>query len=107
MSKVKIIKLLSGEELLAEVVSELSSATKVEYTIKNPVRIIVMPNKMDPKTPSVGFAPWAEFSDEKSFTLDKSHIIVMMEPIKDFLNHYNSMFGGLVVPQSNLILPGA
>jgi hypothetical protein len=66
-----------------------------------------MPNKVDPKTPNVGFAPWAEFSDDKTFTIDKSHIIAIINPIKEFINQYNSMFGGLVVPSSNLILPGA
>ena len=27
--------------------------------------------------------------------------------IKEFVNQYNTMFGGLVVPSSNLIIPGA
>jgi hypothetical protein len=55
----------------------------------------------------VGFAPWAEFSDDKTFTIDKSHILAIINPIKEFINQYNSMFGGLVVPSSNLIMPGA
>lgn len=97
----QIIKLITGEELLAEVVS-----TDTVLRIKNPVRIIVMPNKIDPKTPNIGFAPWAEFSDDKEFALDKSHIVAIMTPIKEFVNQYSSMFGGLVVPKSNLILPG-
>jgi len=99
--KVKIIKLITGEELLAEVVGD-----DTMVRVKNPVRIVVMPNKIDPKTPNIGFAPWAEFSDDKEFALDKSHIVAIMTPIKEFVNQYSSMFGGLVVPKSNLILPG-
>lgn len=99
---VKIIKLITGEELLAEIMPSSESICK----IKNPVRIIVMPNKIDPKTPNIGFAPWAEFSDEKEFVLDKSHVLATMTPINEFANQYNSMFGGLVVPKSNLIIPG-
>lgn len=98
----KIIKLITGEELLAEIMPSSESICK----IKNPVRIIVMPNKMDPKTPNIGFAPWAEFSDDKEFTLDRSHVLAIMTPINEFVNQYNSMFGGLVVPKSNLIIPG-
>ena len=98
----KIIKLITGEELLAEIMPSGDAVCK----IKNPVRIIVMPNKIDPKTPNIGFAPWAEFSDDKEFTLDKSHIVAIMTPINEFVNQYNSMFGGLVVPKSNLIIPG-
>lgn len=99
---VKIIKLITGEEILAEVKDEFINP----LPIKNPVRIIVMPNKIDPKTPNIGFAPWAEFSDDKEFVLDKSHVVAIMTPITEFVNQYNSMFGGLVVPKSNLILPG-
>jgi hypothetical protein len=100
---IKILKLITGEELLAEVSDNVVSD---KILIKNAVRIVVMPNKLDPKTPNVGFAPWADFSDDKTVTLDKSHIIAIMSPIKEFVNQYNSMFGGLVVPTSNLIMPG-
>ena len=104
-SNIKIIKLITGEELLAEVT--ISSPIPTSITMKNPVRIVVMPNKLDPKTPNVGFAPWAEFSEDKTFELDKAHILAIINPIKEFVNQYNTMFGGLVVPSSNLILPGA
>jgi hypothetical protein len=104
-ANIKIIKLITGEELLAEVT--ISSPIPTSITLKNPVRIVVMPNKLDPKTPNVGFAPWAEFSEDKSFDLDKAHILAIINPIKEFINQYNSMFGGLVVPSSNLIMPGA
>lgn len=102
-ANVKILKLINGEELLGEILPSVDAICN----IKNPVRVIVMPNKMDPKTPNVGFAPWAEFSDQKTFTLDKSHVLCIIEPIKEFVNQYNSMFGGLVVPTSSLIKPGA
>ena len=104
-ANIKIIKLITGEELLAEVT--ISSPIPTSITMKNPVRIVVMPNKLDPKTPNVGFAPWAEFSEDKTFDLDKAHILAIINPIKDFVNQYNTMFGGLVVPSSNLIIPGA
>jgi hypothetical protein len=104
-ANIKIIKLITGEELLAEVT--ILSQIPNSITMKNPVRIVVMPNKLDPKTPNVGFAPWAEFSEDKSFDLDKAHILAIINPIKEFVNQYNTMFGGLVVPSSNLIMPGA
>jgi hypothetical protein len=104
-TNIKILKLVTGEELLGEVTQAAPIPTAV--SIKNPVRIIVMPNKVDPKTPNVGFAPWAEFSDQKTFTIDKSHVLCIIDPIKEFVNQYNTMFGGLVVPTSNLIMPGA
>lgn len=100
---VKIVRLLNGEELIAKVLPSSADVVKME----NPVRIVVMPNKIDPKTPNVGLAPWAEFSEDKTFDIDKSHVLCIMTPIKEFVNQYNSLFGKLVVPTgSNLILPG-
>ena len=102
-ANVKILKLLTGEDLLTEVLPHVPGSDPKQIVVKNPVRIVVMPNRMDPKTPSIGLAPWAEFSDDKTFTLDKFHVIAIMTPAKEFINQYNSMFGGLVLPTGGLI----
>jgi hypothetical protein len=47
-TNVKIIKLVNGDELLAEI----TTSTDI-LKVKNPVRIVVMPNKIDPKTPNI------------------------------------------------------
>jgi hypothetical protein len=96
---IKIVKLINGEEIIAKVLPSSGLIVKIE----NPVRIVIMPNKIDPKTPNVGLAPWAEFSDEKVFELDKSHVLCIMTPVKEFINQYNSIFGGLVLPNSGLL----
>lgn len=100
---VKIVKLLTGEELLAEVLTSSDAVCRV----KNPVRIVVIPNKLDPKTPQIGFAPWAEFSDDKEIIIDKHHVVAIMNPISQFVTQYNGMFSGLVLPTGNLLTPGA
>lgn len=97
---VKYIKLLNGEELVAEVL-----VNDLKTVLKNPIRLVIVPSKADPKTPSVGLAPWAEFSDDKEITIDKSHILAVMSPIQEIINQYNSIFGGIVAPSSKLILP--
>ena len=104
MANIKLIKLLTGEDILADLVEDADNLS-TEVVVKNPVRVVMIPSRVDPEKPQIGLAPWAQFSDDKSFTLDKFHIITIMTPIKELLTHYNSLFGGLVVPQSNLILP--
>jgi len=101
-TNVKLVRLINGEELISEVISNGESS----IIIKNPVRVVVVPTKTDPKTPTVGFAPWVDFSDDKQFTLDKRHVLVLMSPIQEFVNQYNGMFGGIVAPSSKLIMPG-
>lgn len=98
---VKLLKLANGEELIAEVLDNSGAVV----LIKNPVRIVVMPSKADPKTPSVGLAPWAEFSEDREIVLDKNHVLCIMNPITEFINQYNSIFGGIVLPSSKLLLP--
>jgi hypothetical protein len=102
-TNLKILKMISGEELLAEILSE----TDTQLELKNVVRVVVMPTKTNPQTPTVGFAPWADFSEQKEFTIHKAHVIVAMKPVQEFINQYNSMFGGIVAaPSSKLIIPG-
>ena len=101
-TNLKILKMISGEELLAEVLKE----NDTHILMKNPVRVIVMPSKANPQTPTVGFAPWADFSEEKEFNIHKAHVIVSMKPVQEFINQYNSMFSGIVAPPtSKLIVP--
>jgi len=103
-NKIKLIKMSNRDELLAEVVAKSDRTT----TIRQPIRVVYAGvSKADPKTPNIGFLPWAEFSDDKDFTIDNSHIVCIMNPIPEFLNQYKSLFGGLVLPQNSnkLILP--
>lgn len=101
VENLKIVRLSTGEELLAEVVKH--SDANVE--LKNPVRIIVVPNKADPQNPSVAFAPFMQWTDDKTLLINTNHVITTATPIAEFVNQYNSMFGGIVVPQSKLIVP--
>ena len=99
---IKIIKLLNGQDLIAELLFK----NEHHIRIKNPVLIMVIPSRADPKNPSVGFAPWAEFSEDKEIELATNHILAIMTPIDQFISQYKLMFSGLVLPKNNLILTG-
>ena len=95
---VKILKLITGEEILAEVIKNYDTVT-----IKNVLRIVIMPSR-DPSAPTVGLAGWAQFSKDDEITIDKSHIIAIMDPIDQFVEQYRQQFSGLVTPSSQLII---
>jgi hypothetical protein len=99
-ANIRLIKMISGEDLIAEVVVQTGN----EIIVKNPVRVVVMPSKTNPQSPTVGFAPWAEFSDEKQFTIHMNHVIVTMKPIQEFINQFNSMFSGILLPEKKIIV---
>ena len=90
-----------GEEVIAEVISE----TDTTITVKNAVRIVVIPDQMNPKSPQVGLAPFLQFSDQKELVLNKNLVITTATPLTDFVNQYNSLFGGIQVPTSKIITP--
>lgn len=97
-TNLKIIRFLN-EEIMGEIVSE---GTDV-IVVKNPVRIVVVPNKADPKNPSVGFAPYCEWTDDKEFALSTAFILYRAEPLPVFVNQYNQQFGGILVPEKKII----
>lgn len=101
MKNIKILRLITGEEILAEVLQ--NDETKV--IVKNPIRIVVLQNRTKPEEPTIGLAPWTEFSSDDQFTLDKTHIIIIMSPINEFINQYQATFSKIITPQSGLILP--
>ena len=97
-TNLKILRFLN-EEIMAEVVTEELTT----ITVKNPVRIVVMPSKSDPKNPTVGFAPYCDWTDDKTFVLNKSFLIHKAEPLAAFVNQYNQQFGGILVPDTKII----
>lgn len=95
---VKIVRFL-GEELIAEVTSEGVNT----ITVKNPLRIVVIPNKADPRNPSVGFAPYCEWSKEQEFEISKNLFFFTAEPIPQFVQQYTAQFSGLILPETQII----
>jgi hypothetical protein len=100
-ANVTLIKFLGGEEVLAEVVTD--SGTSI--SVKNAVRIVVIPDQLNPKTPQVGLAPYLQFSEDKDLTFNKSLIVTTATPVTEFVNQYNSLFGGIQLPSSKIITP--
>ena len=83
---VKIVKLLSGEELIGE----FDEGT---YTIKNPVVMIPVDNQ------KIAFSPWMPYSEDKEFLLKEKQVSVIANPSKTIVNEYNRAFGsGIVMP---------
>lgn len=100
-TNVKLIKFLGGEEIIAEVLSDSGTA----LSVKNAVRVVVIPDKTTPQTPQVGLAPYLQFSDSKELTFNKALIVTTAEPLTDFINQYNSLFGGIQLATSKIITP--
>ena len=96
MIDVKLIRIVTGEEIIAELLEETESYIKVQNGL------VVIPSAQ-----GVGFAPWATIiSKEKpEITLDKRNLIYIVDLDEEVTKKYNEMFGSkLVTPASKKLI---
>ena len=96
MIDVKLFRITTGEEVVAELVSE----TDDTITLKN--GLVVLPTNN-----GVGFAPWATTIDpeEPEITLLKQHVVYNVKVQEDVRQKYNQMFGSkLVTPEEKKLI---
>ena len=96
MINVKLLRIVTGEEVIAELVSESDTT----ITVKN--GLVVLPTQG-----GVGFAPWATVIDDKKpeITLSHNHVVYMAEVSEDVTKKYNELFGSkLVTPDKKKLI---
>ena len=96
MIDVKLIRIITGEEIIAEVVSD----TDTTVTVQN--ALVVLPTNT-----GVGFAPWATVIDKENpeIVVSRNHVVYIVPVQEDVANRYNEMFGSkLVMPESKKLI---
>lgn len=78
-----VVKLVSGETIMAMFEGEDEKFVKVEYPIQ--IKTVVIPEL---QRESISASPMCQFSDATSFVLEKSHIIYIKKLHKQFISHY-------------------
>lgn len=80
-----VLKLITGEQLMAIFEGEDEKFVKIDYPITIRTTIIPELNKE-----SVTAAPYCPFSETTSFVLEKSHIVYIKKMHKQFIANYKS-----------------
>jgi len=96
MIDVKLIRIVTGEEIIAELISQDENT----ITVKN--GLVVLPNNQ-----GVGFAQWATVIDPENpeVTMKQQHIVYVVEVQEDVCKKYNEMFGSkLITPNSKKLV---
>ena len=96
MIDVKLIRIVTGEEIIAELVSQDENT----ITVKN--GLVVLPSAQN-----VGFAPWATVISKENpeITLDMKHVIYVAEIDHSVAKKYNQMFGSpLITPDEKKLI---
>lgn len=90
---VKLLKLITGEELIAEVTEQENS-----LELKTAVRVLFTHE-------GVGMVPYALLAKSDKIVVGKNHVIFEAELDDEAKNAYNAQFGsGIVVSGANLKL---
>lgn len=97
MTMVKVIRLITGEELMGKFVDETESA----FEVGGLVTIHHTQSQNNPESTTIFLSPFAHLSKDKKLNLNKSHVLCTYEPIVELLNKYNSIFGsGIILPKT-------
>ena len=89
---IKVVRIISGEELIGDWDDE-------KHIITNPV--VMIPVAKD----QLGFQPWIPYAEEEDMILKDHHIMVICTPDKKLQNEYNRVYGsGLIVPDADKII---
>lgn len=97
---VKAVKLISGEELVGEVLHDEEGES---ITLKNVLLIMIQRDKEG--NLNIGFVPFAPYlGKDATFDFGSNKIIFAKEVDTQMANMYNSVFSGIVTPPKNLIL---
>lgn len=99
---IKGIKLVTGEEVIADV----ENSGDNRYKLTNPVQLRVVPSNLS-VGPSVGFMPFPSFGAEgKPVVIEPLHVVYLYDPVEDIVSNYKSFFSGILTPSSKQIITG-
>jgi hypothetical protein len=103
MANVKGIKLVTGEEVISEVVISQDG----RFILKNPVQLRVVPPQIAGAQPSMGFVPFPNFgTPTENMLIEPLHIVYTYTPDEQIVANYNQMFGSGIITPSKQIITG-
>lgn len=97
---IKLIRLLSGEELLA-VIADVGSDNIVA---KDAVLVQSIPDELNQNI-RVAFVPFMPFSKDDDYTISKAVIVCMADPVDEMVEQYKRSTSQIVTPDNKLVVP--
>ena len=92
---VKLIRMWSGEDVIADIVEESTDS----IVITDP--IVAVPS---PQQGNIGFAPWSPLLKKDKIEVTRKYLVYIADPQEEIIEQYNSMFGKLSTPTKQLIV---
>ncbi len=80
-----VVKLVTGETVMAMFDSEDEDFIKIEYPIQ--IKTVIIPEL---QRESISASPLCQFSDATSFVIEKSHVVYIKKLHTAFISHYKN-----------------
>jgi|TARA_R100000781_G_scaffold45849_1_gene31053 hypothetical protein len=93
---VKLIRMWSGEDVIADLVKE----TEDSITIVNP--IVAIPSGQG----NIGFAPWSPIlkGDNTQIEVTKKYVVYISETQDEIIEQYNQMYAPIAIPPKKKLI---
>ncbi len=92
--KIKLLRLVSGEELIAEVVN----SSEDSYTLKD--AIVMIPAGEG----RIGFMPFLPYTEAKDgISIRKQDVMFVVDPIEDLIDQFRQARSGISTPPKGII----
>ena len=92
---IKLIRMWSGEDVIADVIEEN------EYTITMENPIVAVPSQQPGQ---IAFAPWSPLSEKGGIEVTKKYVVYVTDPQSDVAEQHKQMFGKISTPTKKLII---
>ena len=94
----RILRLLTGEEVVGEITSEDAN----HYTVENPCTLGIAMTQSG--KPALNMQPMLLFSEQKVVKINRQHVMFDVSVAIEIQNKYNEIYGsGIVVAQKAII----
>ena len=105
MTDVKLLRLTTGEDIVAEVTNqEYADNDKTVTTIKKPFVLIPMgQNPGASQESKLYFSPFIPFAENEEFDIKEENIITVNEPKTDIRDNYLNYVGAIVPVEKKII----
>ena len=104
MTDVKLLRLTTGEDIVAEVTNQdyADNGGKSVTTIKKP--FVLIPMQGQPGKPmQIGFHPYIPYTKDEVIHIKESNIITDTTPDDNMIGAYQQNTGQIVTPKSKII----
>ena len=105
MTDVKLLRLTTGEDIVAEVTNQqYSDNDKTVTTIKKPFVLIPMAqNPSASQESKLYFSPFIPFAENDEFDIKEENIITVNEPKTEIRDNYLNYIGAIVPVEKKII----